>query len=88
MKHKRTLVSDIHYRDDAYPFIFADGRSGAEAALFLVDSEFKNSRNVQILTSLAQVTIQNSRFENLEMKPAFLEFSGGADFRMSNISIV
>ena len=81
-------MSDIQNR----AFITAGDFSVAGTALFFVDSQFKNLKNVQIDTSLTQVTIQNTSFENLEIDTVFLVLAprsiGETSLRMFNTSLV
>ena len=75
MKHKRTLVADI--QEEGYlVFLSMSGDRVDKAALFLVDSQFKNLRGFEISTGGAEVTIKNTSFENLEMDESFLSFIG------------
>jgi len=66
-------VSNIQYQDTLYPFISAGEEPVTGTALLVVDSQFKNLMNVQISTTLAQVMVQNTSFENIDMdRGAFL----------------
>ncbi len=92
MKNKKTLVSDIQDQDPYITFIRGGGDIVNKAALFLVDSHFKNLSNFGITAGGAKVTIQNTSFENLEIDAAFLTIltypHEEAALRMSNISVV
>ncbi len=85
-------MSDIQYQDTANPFISAYDDFITKTPFSLVDSQFKNLRNVQIHIEMTQVMVHNTSFENLEMDGAFLILSPSASrdttFRMSNISLV
>ena len=69
---------------DDYDYAITNGR---RAGLTLLDAKWKNLVNVQISTSNAQIIIQNTSFENIEMENrAFLNLWWG-DLEMSNISL-
>ena len=85
-------MSDIQYQDTANPFISAYDDFMTKTPFTLVDSQFKNLRNVQIHIEMTQVMVHNTSFENLEMDEAFLtlwpSISGDPPLRISNISLV